>query len=218
MVDPGHGTIDYETRIINSGRVNGPNLVEHELAMKIATKLGDMLRDAGAEVYFTRTKDDYWRVSYEVAEDNKARAYLANELKCDVYVSVHCDWHPSRKIQGVTTLYSKPDSYNLANAMQKSMVHELRAHDRKLIFDRFTVLENTLMPSVIVETGFLSNTRESRRLVQPDYQRRVAAAIVGDFAGTFVNPFPKTPKTPRASLRGASLSHATKQSIFSKGR
>jgi N-acetylmuramoyl-L-alanine amidase len=34
------------------------------------------------------------------------------------------------------------------------------------------------MPAILVETGFISNPRECKRLVDSQYQRRVSEAIV----------------------------------------
>ena len=46
----------------------------------------------------------------------------------------------------------------------------------------FFVIENTAMPSVLIELGFLSNRREAKKLTNPDYQddiaKRLAQAIL----------------------------------------
>ena len=41
----------------------------------------------------------------------------------------------------------------------------------------FVVLKSPDIPSILVETGYLSNPSEARKLAQADYQRRVAQAI-----------------------------------------
>jgi N-acetylmuramoyl-L-alanine amidase len=41
----------------------------------------------------------------------------------------------------------------------------------------FVVLKSPDIPSILVETGYLSNPSEARKLSQPDYQRKIAQAI-----------------------------------------
>lgn len=41
----------------------------------------------------------------------------------------------------------------------------------------FAVLTNTLMPSVLIELGFISNRDEARAMAQPEFQRQAAEAI-----------------------------------------
>jgi N-acetylmuramoyl-L-alanine amidase len=41
----------------------------------------------------------------------------------------------------------------------------------------FYVIENTRMPAVLVEVGFISNQREARKLVTDDYQNELAHAL-----------------------------------------
>ena len=41
----------------------------------------------------------------------------------------------------------------------------------------FYVIDNTEMPAVLVEVGFISNQREARKLVTPSYQDELARAL-----------------------------------------
>jgi N-acetylmuramoyl-L-alanine amidase len=41
----------------------------------------------------------------------------------------------------------------------------------------FFVISKTTIPSVLVELGFISNPKESQRLIQPDYQKEIAQKI-----------------------------------------
>jgi len=42
---------------------------------------------------------------------------------------------------------------------------------------RFFVVRNTLIPAVLVETGFLSNTQEHNKLISPFYRQKMAEII-----------------------------------------
>ena len=177
-LDPGHGTIDFQGRIINSGKFNRNHTVwEHQLTLQMATILGDELEKEGARVVYTRTPFDYWRQAFDVADDNKARGKLANELKADVYIAIHCDWDTRSRNNGISTYYRTERSERLGEAVQRRLVKNLRATNRHLRHDTFTVLEETAMPAILVETGFLSNRAEGRKLTNPKYQKRIADAI-----------------------------------------
>ncbi len=177
VIDAGHGVINYEGRVINPGKENSNGSREHELTLKMALKLGKILQDSGAKVFYTRSKEDYWRQAYSTIEDNKARAYLANEVKADAFISIHCDWNPSRKYKGVTTIYAKKDSDRLSHILHGSLLKKLKAKDRKVVFDSYTVLDTAEVPAVLIETGFLSNREESKKLAKSSYQQSVAEAI-----------------------------------------
>jgi N-acetylmuramoyl-L-alanine amidase len=179
MLDPGHGVIDFEGRIINSGKSSrGHKIWEHQLTLQMATLLGDKLEKEGARVVYTRTPFDYWRQSYSIADDNRARGKLANELKADVYISIHCDWDKRSKNHGVTTYYKTAASEKLGEDIHRQLIQSLKAENRHLRHDTFTVLEQTDMPAVLIETGFLSNRSEVKKLASSKYQAKIASAIL----------------------------------------
>jgi N-acetylmuramoyl-L-alanine amidase len=178
VLDPGHATLSYEQAVINPGKTGRNGAKESRVAMKVAQKLGELLEKEGANVYFTRTEHDFWRESYNVAEDNKARAAFANKVGAHAYLSIHCDWDPRSRVHGVTTFYAKDNSRRLGAEIQKNMVKELGAKNRQLVRDTYTVLDVADMPAVIIETGFLSNGAEANRLASAAYQEKVAKALL----------------------------------------
>ncbi len=75
------------------------------------------------------------------------------------------------------------ESSRLAAEVQQALVGGLRKHysrvkDLGVKQGPFHVLLGATMPSVLIESGFISNTREEKRLRTKTYQQRVAAAIV----------------------------------------
>jgi len=177
VLDPGHGAIDYENRVINPGRETTQGQVEHKLTLEICQKIGKSLEKSGARVIYTRTNTDYWRQSYGTIEDNKNRSVFADQVGADVFISIHCDWYPLRKFRGVTTFYAKPQSKRLGQLVHRKLVTQLKARDRKLVFDSYTVLDNISIPAVLVECGFLSNREESKKLGQSSYQLKIGKAV-----------------------------------------
>jgi len=75
------------------------------------------------------------------------------------------------------------ESSRLAAEVQQALVAGLRSHysrirDLGVKQGPFHVLLGATMPSVLIESGFISNYREEKRLTSANYQKRVAAAIV----------------------------------------
>jgi len=52
-----------------------------------------------------------------------------------------------------------------------------RLHKRQVEQAGFTVLKSADVPSILVETGFISNPTEAERLATPEYQDKLARAI-----------------------------------------
>ena len=75
------------------------------------------------------------------------------------------------------------ESSRLAAEVQQSVIAGLRSHyshikDHGVKQGPFHVLLGATMPSVLIETGFISNPREEKRLTSANYQKRIAAAVV----------------------------------------
>ncbi|MFN0117765.1 MAG: N-acetylmuramoyl-L-alanine amidase [Elusimicrobiota bacterium] len=176
VIDAGHGTINSHGNIINSGKVNHRG-IERKINLEISQKLGEFLKKEGAQVFFTRTEYDYWRINHSIVEDNQSRAFLANQLNADALLSIHCDWDPRPKVSGVTTLYYTPQSESLAHLVQGNLVKKTKSKNRKVVNEDFTILEYAKMPAIIIETGFLSNKIESKKIKNPEHQTKIVKAI-----------------------------------------
>ena len=73
-------------------------------------------------------------------------------------------------------------SIEIANMIQQSFVQNLKRKNRTVKQAGFLVLRNTFMPSVLVETGFLTNKREGTYLNskkgQDEMSRAIAKAVI----------------------------------------
>lgn len=68
-------------------------------------------------------------------------------------------------------------SITAANTIQKSFVSNLKRKDRTVKQAGFLVLRKTYMPSVLVELGFLTNSREGAYLNSSNGQKELSTAI-----------------------------------------
>ena len=92
----------------------------------------------------------------------------------------------------LATRANTEESARLATQVQSGLVSALRSKDAKLRDlgtkeALFYVLLGTKMPAILVETGFLSNPEEEKRLASPGYQEDVARAIASGVQGFLGN-------------------------------
>ncbi|SOD55221.1 N-acetylmuramoyl-L-alanine amidase [Pseudoxanthomonas wuyuanensis] len=84
-----------------------------------------------------------------------------------------------------------------------------KTHKPQIEFANFEVLRNSDMPAMLVETGFISNHEEEKRLRDPAHQRKVAAAVLAGIQSYFTNqPPPGTLFAARAQARAQAESTA----------
>src|SRR6185295_4339941 len=92
-------------------------------------------------------------------------------------VSIHCNSSENSSAYGLETYYKTSQSRRLANIIQKNILKELHPVDRGVRTANFFVIKRTVMPSVLVETGFISNPFEEMLLASANYQQKIANAI-----------------------------------------
>jgi N-acetylmuramoyl-L-alanine amidase len=77
-------------------------------------------------------------------------------------------------------------------------------HKRQVERANFAVLRTSDMPAMLVETAFISNPEEERRLADPAFQRMIAAAVLDGVTGYFTRqPPPGTLFAARAAAAEA---------------
>lgn len=163
-IDAGHGGND-------PGATNGTYKEKHA-ALGIALELGLILYRGGYEVYFTRTND----TAVSLAD----RCTISNLADVDLFVSVHLNSATSTTPAGIETWVYRSASTTarkVADKVQKQLIEATGAKDRGVKESGFYVLKNTKTPAILVETGFISNLIECKKLFTTDYQRTIAKAI-----------------------------------------
>ena len=68
-------------------------------------------------------------------------------------------------------------SLEIASLVQNNFAYKLKRNNRKVKQDNFQVLRETIMPSVLIELGFLTNKKEGRYLNSSKGQQQMAKAI-----------------------------------------
>lgn len=178
VVDAGHGGVD-------TGATRG-DIVEKDITLKIAQKLAAELSKGGAAVIMTRGSDtDLVEKDFKGSYKERHRLGLtrrvekANQTGADLFISIHTNADPNPRWRGAQTFYH-PDSMeskNAAEAVQKEIKESLKNTSREALAGDYFVMNNTEMPAVLVEVGFISNPEEGKLLCDEEYQRKIAYAI-----------------------------------------
>lgn len=178
VIDSGHGGTD-------PGAIySGAN--EKDLNLSMGLKLGQTLEQAGYQVIYTRNEDR--------AVSLANRSQIANTANAALFVSIHCNASTNKDLSGTTTYYSVNENANLTNerlklatAVQSSLVSNLGISDKGVRTARFQVTRETIMPSILVETAFMSNSNDVAILSNEDKQwvfaRSIAQGIVNYLNG-----------------------------------
>ena len=111
----------------------------------------------------------------------KNRVEKIEEAKPLLVVSIHQNSYVEEAIKGAQTFYyaESADGKKLAERIQESLINTLDKENKRQAKanDSYYLLKNTTYPSVIVECGFLSNTKECKSLENDYYQEKVAWAV-----------------------------------------
>ncbi|HEV7214940.1 MAG TPA: N-acetylmuramoyl-L-alanine amidase, partial [Chloroflexota bacterium] len=200
VIDPGHGGID--TGAIANG------LYEKDVTLPISLDVGALLTQAGAHVVYTRMGDVTVGPTDSTTAGLAARASIANSSHADIFVSIHANSLNDPGYAGLMTFYGAPGGYIdgvtrtpsvvdqsrlLAHDVQHAVQQRTQEVDRGVQSADFYVLGNTSMPSILVETGFLTNPTEAQRLASPAYQEQIAEGVASGIA-TFFNAVGSTVK------------------------
>ncbi|WP_346767848.1 N-acetylmuramoyl-L-alanine amidase [Knoellia koreensis] len=170
VLDPGHGGA-------NTGVLAG-GLVEAEVVMDLARRIEGRLTAIGVSVVYTRTE--------QTDPSEEERAAIANAAGADLVLSLHCDSHDVQDASGVATFFFGRDrttswsavGEHLADLLLREVVARTglancRSHGRS-----WTLLQQTRMPAVRVEAGYLSSPVDAAQLAQPAFRDTLAEAVL----------------------------------------
>ena len=120
--------------------------------------------------------------------------------KDDMLASVLLDLSQSATIE---------NSIDVAGRVLKGLRHVSRIHKQRVQQAAFVVLKSPDIPSILVETAFISNPTEERNLRSHGYQHKLAVAMMSGIRAYFIaNPPPGTRIAAREHIirRGETLS------------
>ncbi len=199
-VDAGHGGWDL-------GTIGRGGLVEKDLVLAIAQRLGKLLEDRlRAEVILIRAGDSYIPLDQ--------RAEIANQAQAGLLISIHANYSQRPSARGVETYYARSftapvsqersnqakskglpaalspadpqerveQSRRLASSVQRSLCSALSLEnpglpDRGTREAGFAVLTESAMPGVLAEVSFVSSPADEQKLRTDVYRDQIAEAL-----------------------------------------
>ncbi len=159
-----------------------PAIKDYEVNLDIATDLQKLLQAQGADVVMTRTGNVYYG-------GGRDRANVANQAGADLLVAIDVGSSDDHSKQGVSTaapalVYGWTDdiyrkSSTAAFTIQSFLVRDLGALNQGINQrSDYPEFNWSNVPAVEVQAGYLTNPDEDTRLGSPDYQQKVAAALL----------------------------------------
>ncbi|WP_289062445.1 N-acetylmuramoyl-L-alanine amidase [uncultured Zobellia sp.] len=114
--------------------------------------------------------------NFEIAKKENSVIYLEDNYKAKY---ADYDINSPESVIGLTIMQEEflDQSIALAKAIQDNFSNKLKRTDRKVKQAGFIVLHQTVMPSVLVETGFLTNKEEGAYLNSSRGQNEMATSI-----------------------------------------
>lgn len=177
VIDAGHGGSD-------PGKVGINGALEKDINLAIAKKVKMFLEANDIDVVMTREEDNGLYATGDrnkKVQDMKKRIEIMDSANPDTTVSIHQNSYHQEGIHGAQVFYYNGSTQGeiFAEMMQKQLVKGLDPENRRVekANDSYYLLKKTESSIIIVECGFLSNSKEAALLATESYQEKVAWEI-----------------------------------------
>ena len=171
VIDAGHGG-SAEGAIVG-------DVKEKDVNLQILLQLKELFDrcDLPIGVYYTRTEDVSVRYSQRVG--------LANDLKADLFLSIHNNSTSSGRISqinGAEVLYRVSDETGASREFAKNCLDGLLAETGAagqgiVAGDEIYIIRSSQVPVALAEVGFMTNREELANLCDEEYQKRAAQGL-----------------------------------------
>jgi N-acetylmuramoyl-L-alanine amidase len=189
VIDPGHGGQD-------SG-ASSHNVTEKVVALDLGVRLAQELQKSGFKTLLTRDADTYVSLADRVS--------FSNSIQNAIFVSIHCNFTSDPTARGIEIYRCSQKNAakeifvkfggaeeplgrteeRLAQCIGDSVVQTIHAEMRGAKTANFFVVRNVMYPAVLVESGFLTNGDEARRLATAVYRQQMAESLAAGIEAYF---------------------------------
>ena len=155
----------------------------HVRVQKARKVQADLFVSVHADAFFTPNAQgaSVFALSQGAASSSAARWMASQENKADLIGGMNLgvkDSQVQQALLDMSTSAQIKDSLNLGGAILREIGSIGRLHKPKVEQAGFAVLKAPDIPSVLVETAFISNPSEEAKLADPQYQNDIADALV----------------------------------------
>lgn len=170
IIDVGHGSKDIGTSY--------NDILEKNLNLDIAKKIEYELIRNGASVLLTR-ENDYDLSSPNAKRRKKSdfdnRIDFINNSNANLYLSIHINYLSNKQYSGAQVFYQEKN-LKLAEIIQKHLNKIAYPRSIKKMPDIY-MYDKLKIKGVLIECGFISNTKEREKLLTESYQIKIAQTI-----------------------------------------
>ena len=165
-IDPGHGGQQ-------DGAIGPTRLKEKQANLICAKALAERLQQSGATAFLTLDRDSVLGLP--------ERTSLAAEFNADLLISLHHNGLPDGVNPfghfGTGTYYYRPQSRELALAVQREVIFELGLPDEGIYYNDLALVRPTTQPAILLETAYLMLPDQEELIGSEDYPNRLARAV-----------------------------------------
>ena len=174
VIDAGHGGKDPGT--------HGTKLKEKNLVLKIALKVGGYIEKnlPGVKVIYTRKDDTFIPLD--------ERANIANNIKADLFVSIHANASPSATAYGTETWVMGLDKYQKRNMDVAKRENSVILYDENYK-ERYQGFDPNSPESIILfelaQSAFQESSLKLASNVENQFSKRISRRSLGVKQGPF---------------------------------
>ncbi|MDP8214823.1 MAG: N-acetylmuramoyl-L-alanine amidase [Candidatus Euphemobacter frigidus] len=165
-IDPGHGGREW-------GAVSPGGIREKEINLRLAERVGELLKKKGITVVSTRDEDR--------TTDLCERIEFAREHSADLFISLHYNSVGEERDplirSGCTVFYYNPPAQAAAGELLRALT-EIGLKDNGVRWRSLAVIRPTDLVAVLVEVAFLSHPEDESKILEPQFLEKTADAIV----------------------------------------
>ncbi|MGN0505144.1 MAG: N-acetylmuramoyl-L-alanine amidase [Lachnospiraceae bacterium] len=177
----GPGSDTMKAKVSSGTQGVSTGLAEYELNLQVALKLRDELTARGYTVIMVRE-------THDVDISNVERAELANEAGAEAFLRIHANGSDDQSAKGVLTIcQTAKNPYNsewyeesrrLSELVLNEVVNQTGAKKRSVWeTDTMTGINWAMVPSTILEMGFMTNPEEDKLLATEEYQDKIVRGV-----------------------------------------
>lgn len=196
LIDAGHGLLDVGA--INEEKLG--EVTEADINFSVASNLEKELTARGYNVIMSHNGIEKPFTEYDDGKETygpSERADFSNSTVADIFISIHCDSFPSNtEVYGTRVYYpvDTPNSTKLDKQFASAVggaIDTAFPNDKKVILrdmhgeECYTVLYKTVVPSILVECGFITNKGDAEKLIAPEWHANFAKALANGIDGYF---------------------------------
>lgn len=175
LIDAGHGDPDGGA----VGEITG--VKESDLNLEYAKTLKSYFESMNYRVKLTRSTQ--LALKQDKQEDMLKRKEIIENSTCDIFISIHMNKFSLPSSIGAQTFYKQDDEQSkiLATNIQELLIKNIDDARKLTLSGDYLVLNSANCPAVLVECGFLSNSKDEKRLQTKSFRENLCYQI---FCGT----------------------------------